>query len=166
MAFESTKGPGDLWNPTKDAEGDPRQVTKDDYLDGYYVDRKDGIGEHNSIIYTIQKADGSRVGVWGTKVLNDEMEKQRRGSFIRIQWLGKKLTKAGAIKPEKKRQSTDSFHDWEVFVDNSVKALDVHVSEGEKAFSPADKPAKLSTSQNGATSSERPTVEAEDDLPF
>lgn len=174
MAFESQKGNGEIWNPTKDAEGDPRtEATKDDYLDGHFVDQKNDQGEHNSTIYTILKPDGEKVNVWGTKVLNDQMTNIRKGAYIRIQWLGKKPTKAGALKKEKQRLSTDSFHDWEVFVDNDVKPVAVQQSLGEQTFNGSGTgAAKKETPGAGnaktATSSGRPDLsgEVEDDLPF
>lgn len=161
MAFESQKGSGDIWNPTKDEEGDPRTTaTPEDFMDGHYIGKKENQGEHKSTIYTIQKQNGEKVNVWGTKVLNDQMDGIRRGVYCRIQWLGKKLTKAGEQKKEKQRTSQDSFHDWEVFVDNDVKPLDVNLSEGDKNFGPG------ASSKQTTSSTQKPDISQEDDLPF
>lgn len=130
--WESTKGTGNTWNPTKDAEGDAKtEAAEDDYLDGYYVSKKEGQGQHNANVYGIQKKDGETVNVWGTTALNNEMDKRSIGQFIRIKWLGKIPTKSGALKPANKRSSTDMFHSWEVFVNNKIAPLGTNESSKE-----------------------------------
>src|ERR1044072_8354986 len=98
MAFKSTKGSGNVWNPKKDADGNERvKATDKDYLDGYYSGRKDNVGEHSSSVFTFtNKETGEETDVWGDTVLSSEMEKIRLGKYVRIQWHGKKLKKAFA----------------------------------------------------------------------
>ena len=154
--FESTKGPENTWNPTKDENGDPRtEATDEDCLIGYYVDAKHGIGEHGSSVYTIEKKDGEKVSVWGTKVINDEMEKVRLGSFIKIKWLGKQLTKAGKEKSAAKRTSKDSFHMWDVLVSKKEAPKEVNV-RAEAPVSDAKPRAKADVVSD----------EDDDELPF
>jgi len=156
--WESTKGSGNSWNPTKDEDGDPRtEATPEDYLDGYYVDKKENVGQYNATVYTLQKEDGEKVDVWGTTALNGEMDKVRMGSFIRIKWLGKLPTKAGALIPEKKRKSTDSFHSWEVLVNKKKEPIGGAKLATEKVPSNAG---------TGSGKSGESKKEEEDDLPF
>lgn len=158
--FESTSGPTDVWNPTKDENGDPREeATEEDVLIGYYMDVKHGVGEHNNTVFTIErKSDGKRLSVWGTKVLVDEMEKVRIGSLVRIKWLGKELTKAGAQKTPKQRKSTDSFHKWEVGV--STKDTSRIGGAAQNVTTPPAK-AKEATASNQVA-----PPQEEEDLPF
>lgn len=158
--WESTKGSGNVWNPTKDSEGDARtEADDDDFITGYYVDKKENVGQNNATMYTIQKDDGEKVDVWGTTALNGEMDKIRMGSYVKIQWLGKKLTKAGEALPEKKRTSLHSFHAWEVFTNKNKKPLEVGNSfQGSSSNS--------STAGKTTSTSNKTAVKEEDDLPF
>ena len=117
--FESTKGPANTWNPTKDENGKPRTKSNDDdFVVGYYVDAKHGVGEFKSMLYTIEKKDGERVSVWGSKVLDDEMEKVRLGSFIKIKWLGKQSPKSG---------KGSDFHMYDVLTSKKEAPKEVNV---------------------------------------
>lgn len=154
MAFVSQKASGKTWNPTKDENGDPRtEAKKEDFIDGYYVKKKENVGEHNSNVYTIKTDDGEDFDVWGTKTLNDGMDEVRLGSYIRIQWHGKLLTKKGADKKPNQRLSTDSFHSYEVFVDNDKSPMK---NDAEQSRESLNKPA--------AKKSE--VVDEDSDLPF
>jgi len=160
--FESVKGPANVWNPTKDEEGDPRtEATPEDFITGFYIDKKEGVGEHNSIAYTIETKSGERLSIWGTKMLNDEMDKVRYGQFIKIQWKGKLLTKAGALKPEKKRTTTDSYHAWEVFISKNTPAK-TGTSDTRPTTQPASNAAAPATTPAVAPGK----VAEEDELPF
>lgn len=119
MAFTSVKGSGETWNPTVDSEKNPRiTATKNDFLDGYLLEVKKGIGQHNATLYSLQREDGSQVSVWGTTVLNQLFEEtDALGHLVRITWLGKARTKAAANKKENQLKSTDTFHNWDLGVD-------------------------------------------------
>lgn len=161
MAFKSTKDEGEVWQPMKDADGDPKTVaTKDDVLDGYYTGCKQvQVKEKMSTLHSIKTDDGEIMKVWGTKMLDDELEKIREGAYIRIQWLGKVPTKHGATLSEKKRTPTDSFHKWEVFVDEDKAPMKSNAdnarSELSKPTGGAEDKAKRNT-----------PIEEESDLPF
>jgi len=164
--WESTKGTGDVWNPTKTEDGDPRtEADENDILDGYYKDIKHDVGPNNATLYAIQQKDGSVLNVWGTKALNDEMDKIRIGQFIRIKWLGKQLTKAGALKAPNKRGSIDSFHNWEVFQSKTVPNKDFGVSSSASVPST---PAAANAVINGGQGIPKAPVNTApvDDLPF
>lgn len=164
MAWKSTKGSGLTWNPKKDADGNERDTaTADDFIDGYYVNKKENIGEHNSNVYTIQKEDESEIDVWGDTVVNSEMSKLRIGQFIRLQWLGRKLKKS-FDRPGVKINNKNSFHNWEVFVDDEVEPLSINSAH-------LATPSALTTNpfvQKGATAGKvfQAKEEETDDLPF
>jgi hypothetical protein len=160
--FESVSGSNKTWNPTVDKDGDPKsEASKDDFIIGFYKAVKHGIGQHNSTVHTLELKDGSKMDIWGSKMLNEELEKVREGDLIKITWLGKHLTKAGAEKPEKKRTSTDSFHKWDVAVStkhkNTTPVADTRPSTQlvSNAAAPATTPAIAP-----------PVADESDDLPF
>jgi len=171
--WKSTKGSGNTWNPTQDANGNPREVTPDDYRDGYYIGSKHGVGQHNATVHTIETSEGNKIDIWGTRALNGEIEKIRIGQYIRIQWLGMKLTKGGASKQAagQRLQTTDSFHSWEVFTNESVAPLPM--GAGVQATQPVAATAASAINQGAHTAqTARPTQLAvatpkvDDDLPF
>jgi hypothetical protein len=124
MAFTSTKGSGQSWNPKVNADGSPKmEALETDYLDGYYASRRDGVGQYNSTVVTIQKDNDERVDVFCDTVLGGEMDKVRLGQYVRIQYKGKKLKKAALNKAPGALRDTDYFNDWEVFVDTDVAPL-------------------------------------------
>jgi hypothetical protein len=149
MAFESRKGLGDVWNPTKDAEGNPRDTaTPQDYLDGWYVDIKENVGQYSQNVYTIETETGERMEVWGVTALNSQMATVPAGAFVRLQWHGLKLKKASESKSAKQLRSTDYYHDWEVFVDKdksksvakpSVQSTPVAKTDGPKSMADVKK---------------------------
>jgi hypothetical protein len=172
MAFKSTKGSGNVWNPKKDTEGNERTTATDkDYLDGYYSGRKDNVGEHGSSVFTFtDKETGEDTDVWGDTVLTSEMDKIRLGKYVRIQWHGKKLKKSFAN--AKTMTATNSFHNWEVFVDDEVAPMSVSQSAPPAQNSNAGAQSNGATGngagvQKGATAGQTFTAASEeDDLPF
>lgn len=164
MAFKSTKGSGVTWNPTQDADGNKRtKATKDDILDGYYVGMKTDVGENNSNVYTITKEDGSDVDVWGTTVLNNELAKIPFGTFIRIQWHGRKYKKQFE-NSKAEFTSKNSFHDFEVFVDDETPRLTSGLKGAAQQNDAEKTPANV---QKGAVAGKSFAAKEEDDsLPF
>lgn len=163
--WESTKGDGAIWNPTKDEEGNAKQEAEaEDILDGYYIAIKHDVGPNDATLHTLETAEGEKISVWGTKALNDELAKVRFGQFIRIQWLGKKLTKAGAAKKPNQRGTKDSFHAWEVFISKKVKPMDANNTAQNAS---TGKPETKAPMNQGAPKKQEVTKEEEDDcLPF
>jgi hypothetical protein len=167
--WESTKGEGTTWSPMKEENGDPRtEATADDILDGYYVDVKHNVGQNSQTLYSIKNKETGEISkVWGTKALVDEMEKVRLGTYIRIQWLGKKLTKAGALVPAKQRTSLHSFHAWEVFQNKNVPALDLsHIGSQGSPQAMSSGPANESKSSGGTGIKKATVIDDSSDLPF
>lgn len=114
----STRGSGNTWDPTVDAEKNPKEeALPTDFLEGYYVGRKDGVGEYGATVITIETEEGERFDHFLRTSVKEEIAKVRYGTFIKIQWHGMKLKKAAKDKSPKQLKSTDYFHDFEVFVD-------------------------------------------------
>ena len=161
MAFKDTQKTGPVWNPTaSDVDEKREEATENDYLDGYYLGCKEiPMKDKTSTLHTVKTDDGEETGVWGTKMLNDELGKRRIGDYIRIQWMGKVPTKSGALIPEKKRKSTDTFHKWKVFIDDEKPPMQ---SNAQAARAEVSKP-------TGGFESKAKTnapVDEDSDLPF
>jgi len=166
MAFESTKGSGNVWNPTQDAEGNPKFVgTEKDILDGYYIHKKEGVGQNNSNVYTLETEEGVKNEVWGTKLLNDEFEKIRLGKYCRIQWHGKKQVKSCVNKPIEKCKSTEAFQNYEVFVDDA-HPMHPNFAGGIAQQSAAPAANANQASKPAATPTTFKPVAQDDSLPF
>lgn len=174
MAFKSTKGSGNVWNPKKDSDGNERVEAKpSDFLDGFYVDRRDGVGEFNSSVFTFRnKETDEETDVWGDTVLTSELDKIRLGKYVRVQWHGKKFKKA--FQNAKTFTQTNSFHDWEVFVDDDVKPLEINGESSTKqntaqatSGNGAGKEQVAGKGAAGSTAGQTFTASSQDDdLPF
>ncbi len=64
-------------------------------LSGIYVSREEGVGQHSSVLYHIQKEDGSEIGVWDNTVLADKFAKLDIGDEITISYKGMSESEAG-----------------------------------------------------------------------
>lgn len=118
--WESQKNLGETWDPTVDANKAPRMdATKDDYIDGWYIDMKEQVGQYKSNVYVLEKDNGEQANVWGRTVIDDQMKNIPAGSYIRIQWLGRKLKKGSKDKTKAQLRDTDYFQDFEIFRDKS-----------------------------------------------
>lgn len=73
-------------------------------LMGTYVSKEEGVGQNNSNLYNIKKADGSVIGVWGNTMLDDKFKKIQVGESIKIVYLGMEKSKAGK-----------QYHNYKVF---------------------------------------------------
>jgi hypothetical protein len=121
MAFESVKEKGVSWNPCttgRKKEGTLKQLN--------LIGTRHGAGpDGNSTIHTVkfdkvgdashfsaEVEKGDEVQVWGSKVLNDDMAKINPGSYIKVEWLGLKQSKAG-----------NNYHAWDIGIDRTVEPL-------------------------------------------
>lgn len=59
-------------------------------LEGSYIGVKSDIGPNNANKYTLELDDGTQVEIWGSTVLDDKMQNVDRGSYVRIEYLGKR----------------------------------------------------------------------------
>ncbi len=164
--WESATATNSTWEPAYrglDKEADDARTVgdKDDILDGYYIGArpvKTKNGER--FVHTVETSEGTKRDVWGSKMLNEELDKIRPGQYIRIQWLGKFPTKAGALIPEKKRGPTDSFQKWEIFINKNVAPLTGYSSPNTSTPAPKT---------NSVPPTKKAVVPEEDDnsdLPF
>lgn len=113
-------------------------------LVGHFMGSIHDVGtKKNSSIHTIKKTDDTEVNFWGSMVMDDQLGNIPFGSLIKIDYLGKKENK----------KKTDSYHNFEVFVDESVEPL------VEAGTAPTNNAPELAASSNG-------TFEDSGDLPF
>lgn len=125
---------GEVWDPKKNADGTVKSTALDsDYLDGIYMDRKEGIGQYNSTVHNIQDDNGKLWAVWGDTVLNKEMEKYKFGTYMRIKFEGRKYKKdAKAGSPY---SNTNSFWHWNVMYDENQSGGEVSAADVNDAIS-------------------------------
>lgn len=68
---------------------------KEKELSGVYVFREEHVGPHDSVVYQVQKADGSTIAVWDNTVLADKFSKLNIGDEIKITYKGKTESENG-----------------------------------------------------------------------
>ena len=62
---------------------------EDKEIVGTYVSMEENVGPNNSCLYSLQKADSSLIGVWGSKLLDSRFKNIQIGDEVRIVYLGK-----------------------------------------------------------------------------
>lgn len=168
--FNSVKGSGNTWNPKEDADGkakyDVEENDPSNVLQGFYVDKKDGVGEHGSSIAVIEDDNQVRWDVWLDTVLNDLFSRVRLGSYVQLVFEGKKLKKASMGKNPNKLEKTDYFNKWDLKVASDVTPMDINgtnkpqapqpqgqsnAAAGEGSVAGATKPQKPGTAPNATT---------------
>jgi hypothetical protein len=128
-------------------------------LEGYYVEAAELEGKANAdgkkSSFTVHKIhevlkDGSMGKVWGTsggKVLDESMEKITIGSYVRVEYTGKRRKKD--VPPANHISQTNSYHTWNVGVDKNAipynqlpgsKGIDASVAKNASASTPASAP--------------------------
>lgn len=81
--LEAGGGSGKTW----DREG---------VLIGKYISKQDNVGPNNSTMYKLQvEGEDDTTGVWGSTVLDSRFEEVPVGSLVRIECLGKEVSKRG-----------------------------------------------------------------------
>lgn len=81
----------------------PEEVN--DEVRGSYVDMRQGVGQYNQTVYTIQKEDGSHITVSGNAGIDRAMVKIPLGSEVKIVYLGRETN------PKTKRE----FKKFDIF---------------------------------------------------
>jgi len=117
MAERSKKNnyPEHTWNPSKDpATGadishEQSQRMGLSQIAGWVYAKNEDVGKNNSKTYYLKTESGAEVSVWGTSVLDSQMDDVQIGTWVRIVWLGKKAPKKDPRGPH--------YHDFEVFED-------------------------------------------------
>lgn len=68
----------------------------DKVLEGVYTKFEENVGENNSNLYTFEKKDGSKVGVWGNSFLDARLPNVQVGEELKIEYTGMETnTKTG-----------------------------------------------------------------------
>lgn len=62
---------------------------------GKYIELREKFASSESCLYVLEQEDGSLVGVWGAKQLDDKMRSLNIGAFVNIRFKGKKPLKGG-----------------------------------------------------------------------
>lgn len=116
--FKSKKGPSDMWDPRKDAEGNKLEANDKSYIEGFYLGAEHDQGpKKNSQVHTIQGfTSGKEKAFWGSMLLDEMLGKVTPGQFVRVLWLGLKQPKGNG----------QEYHDWDVLVDEDEAPLDVN----------------------------------------
>lgn len=117
MAERSKKNdyPEHTWSPSKDlASG--QEVSYEEssrrgmnQIAGWLYRKNEDVGRNNSKTYYLLTEDGKEYSVWGSSVMNSQMEDVQEGTWVRIVWLGRKAPKKDPNGPH--------YHDFEVFED-------------------------------------------------
>ncbi len=64
-------------------------------VEGRYVEKRSDQGSNKSMVYIIEQADGTRVGVWGSTVLDSRFNDIAIGKMVAIEYLGEEKSKKG-----------------------------------------------------------------------
>lgn len=96
MARKTAGQAGDSW----DKEGE---------LHGIYVERKQNVGRHQSNVYVVEQADGTRLSVWGSTVLDGRFQEIPINSEVWITCLGEKSGKGGSTYVDYQVDYDDEF---------------------------------------------------------
>lgn len=98
---------------------------KNNVMEGYYVEKADIMGKENKTfaVHKIHEvlSDGTMGTIWGTSggmVLDERMDNVPIGSFIRLEYTGRKHKKG--IPPTNAMSQTNSFHTWDVKIDRNA----------------------------------------------
>lgn len=162
--YVSEKGSGNVWNPKVNPDGSPKaKATDADILEGFYIARKDGVGQYSSSVITIQDDNDVKHDVWLDTTLKGEIDKKKFGQWLCLQWLGKKLKKSSESKPKPSLRDTDYFHNWEVFVDVDQKPMEIAPYVAPEIVQ-KEVPAPGHNQPNG--NSEKQTFSSDNGLPF
>lgn len=65
-------------------------------IEGRLIEVKSDIGKHESKIYVIETADGKKIGVWGSTVLDTKLGSVAIGKMVAVEFLGERPTKDGS----------------------------------------------------------------------
>ena len=89
------KAKDNTWREVNPDTADMWDCEKDKTIQGVYVAKKENVGKNNSNVYVLNVGD-TKVGVWGSVVLDSRFENIKQGSEIKIEYLGKKKADNGA----------------------------------------------------------------------
>lgn len=70
-------------------KGDAHDFSGERSVEGKYVSMRDNVGPNNSNIYTLEKDDGTLVSVWGSTVIDNQMQYVPKLARVKIEYMGK-----------------------------------------------------------------------------
>ena len=124
-------------------------------LIGYFIDKATGLGENGSTLFVIETAEGKKVGVWGSTVLDERMNQVPVNAKTKITYLGKKNSQKGGR----------SYHTFEVkFNPNDIK----HGAPAPQVSAPLSDGVGAGNTTGAPVEVHGPSVapQGQDDLPF
>jgi hypothetical protein len=69
-----------------------------DSVEGTYVEKVEGVGRHESNVYILETAEGDRIGVWGSTVIDENMKDVEPGTVVGFEFAGMRTGKNGEYK--------------------------------------------------------------------
>ena len=78
----------------------------DEEITGTLVSIETEVGPNSSNLYTLKKADGSLISVWGTTLLDNRFNKAEIGSEVKIVYLGE----------AKSEKTGRTYHNFDFFL--------------------------------------------------
>lgn len=121
--FRKVGGTSDnaTWSPQATSKNG-FQYDPNNYLEGYYTDMREGVGQNKQSVHTIQTINqdgslGDTYDIWGDSVLNDRLGQVNLGSYIFVKYCGRQLKKG---LPQQAWTQNNSYHIWDVGVDDNA----------------------------------------------
>ena len=81
-------------------------LSEGDTIEGLYIEKNGNIGVNNATIHILENETKTKIGIWGSTVLDRKLEKVPFGTEIKVVYLGRK--------PSEKRAGKE-YHDFQVF---------------------------------------------------
>jgi len=98
--------------------------TKDKTIEGVFVGKEEEVGPNASNMYTVEKKNGEKVGIWGNTILDTRFKNLTEGEEVKVVYLGK----------EKSEKTKREYHNFDVF--HRVKPME----KVEETVNPEDVP--------------------------
>lgn len=82
---------------------------------GFYIDKKQDVGKHNSTLYVLKLKDGQIVSLWGSTLLDGKFDKiPSLGCMVSVEFLGVK---------QPKRPGGNEYKDFMVMYDENTRDM-------------------------------------------
>lgn len=72
----------------KDAKEGENTIFLGNIVTGFYVNKKEGVGQNESTVYELKLADGQVVSFWGSDLLDGKFQEIPLGCEVRVTYLG------------------------------------------------------------------------------
>lgn len=80
----------------KNADQAEKTVYMGDAVQGFYVNRREGVGQNGSNVYELKLPDGQLVSIWGSALLDGKFKEIPLGCEVRVEYLGIAAPKTAA----------------------------------------------------------------------